>query len=164
MSALPASTIAALAPLIARRDVSPVEVTGAVLDHITALEPQLNAFITLTADAARAAARAAEARDRGRELRQVATLELAGQASARVELCELGADDPLAGLPGAGNAVVLEHCDGRRTRLAGAGAGRWPTAEAVLGDLLALARGPAARYPASSSFSSSRSREAELMQ
>jgi aspartyl-tRNA(Asn)/glutamyl-tRNA(Gln) amidotransferase subunit A len=60
MNALPA-TIAELAPLVARRNVSPVEVTRAVLERITALEPQLNAFITLTADDALAAARAAEA-------------------------------------------------------------------------------------------------------
>jgi aspartyl-tRNA(Asn)/glutamyl-tRNA(Gln) amidotransferase subunit A len=60
MNALPA-TIAELAPLVASRNVSPVEVTRAVLERITALEPQLNAFITLTADDALAAARAAEA-------------------------------------------------------------------------------------------------------
>jgi len=54
---LPASD---LAPLIARRQVSPVEVTRAVLDRAQALHPELNCFITLLPEAAMAAARAAE--------------------------------------------------------------------------------------------------------
>lgn len=45
---------------IARKDLSPVEATRAVLARIEALEPGLNAFATLTADAAVAAAREAE--------------------------------------------------------------------------------------------------------
>jgi aspartyl-tRNA(Asn)/glutamyl-tRNA(Gln) amidotransferase subunit A len=47
--------------LIAARKLSPVELTDALLARIEALEPQLNAFITRTPDAAREAARAAEA-------------------------------------------------------------------------------------------------------
>jgi aspartyl-tRNA(Asn)/glutamyl-tRNA(Gln) amidotransferase subunit A len=39
---------------------SPVEATDAVLDRIAELDPTLNAFVTVTADAARAAARDAE--------------------------------------------------------------------------------------------------------
>jgi aspartyl-tRNA(Asn)/glutamyl-tRNA(Gln) amidotransferase subunit A len=50
-----------LARLIAARDVSPVEVVQAYLDRIEARDGRLRAFITVTADAARAAARAAEA-------------------------------------------------------------------------------------------------------
>ena len=92
---------------------------------------------------ASASDRAGRARARGGALRQVATLELAGRIAARVELQDLGADDPLAALDGARNAVVVEHRDGGSARLAGVGAGRWPTAEAVLGDLFALARAPA---------------------
>ena len=46
---------------IARKEVSPVEVTRAVLARIEALEPKLNAFATLTADIAMAAAEEAEA-------------------------------------------------------------------------------------------------------
>lgn len=53
--------IADLAPLIRGRQVSPVEVTEAVLARIDALEPQLNAHIAVLAAAAREAARAAEA-------------------------------------------------------------------------------------------------------
>jgi aspartyl-tRNA(Asn)/glutamyl-tRNA(Gln) amidotransferase subunit A len=54
---LPASTLAAL---IRRRKVSPVEVVDAVLARIAALNPRLDAYVTLTAEAARARAKAAE--------------------------------------------------------------------------------------------------------
>ena len=50
----------ALAARIRAGQVSPVEVVDAVLDRIHALQPTVNAFITVTADAARAAARRAE--------------------------------------------------------------------------------------------------------
>jgi homoserine dehydrogenase len=43
-------------------------------------------------------------------------------------------------LPGATNLVLLEDEHGEVERIAGIGAGRWPSAESVLGDLLALAR------------------------
>jgi aspartyl-tRNA(Asn)/glutamyl-tRNA(Gln) amidotransferase subunit A len=49
-----------LAALIRRRKVSPVEVVDAVLERIDKLNPRLNAYVTLTADAARREARAAE--------------------------------------------------------------------------------------------------------
>ena len=52
---------AELAALIARRAVSPVEVVDAVLDRIERAQPALNAFITVCAEEARAAAKAAEA-------------------------------------------------------------------------------------------------------
>jgi aspartyl-tRNA(Asn)/glutamyl-tRNA(Gln) amidotransferase subunit A len=44
-----------------RRELSPVEVTGAVLDRIDALNPSLTAFVTVTADLARRLAREVEA-------------------------------------------------------------------------------------------------------
>lgn len=50
-----------LARMIAAREVSPVEVVRAHLERITALDGSLRTFITLTADAALAAAAAAEA-------------------------------------------------------------------------------------------------------
>jgi aspartyl-tRNA(Asn)/glutamyl-tRNA(Gln) amidotransferase subunit A len=53
----PAARIAAA---VACRDVSPVEVVDAVLDRIARLNPALNAYCTVTADDARAAAREAE--------------------------------------------------------------------------------------------------------
>lgn len=53
-------TITEAAPLIASRQISPVELTEACLARIAWLDPQLNCFITLTADAAMEQARQAE--------------------------------------------------------------------------------------------------------
>src|SRR5207342_2932112 len=50
-----------LARLIRSKEISPVAVVDAVLARIEALSPTVNAFITVTADEARAAARRAEA-------------------------------------------------------------------------------------------------------
>jgi len=50
------------ARLVARRRVSPVELVDAVLARIDRLNPELNAFLTVTADSARAAAGRAERR------------------------------------------------------------------------------------------------------
>ena len=47
---------------------------------------------------------------------------------------------PLARCRGANNAVVITLKSGRTIELRGRGAGRWPTAESVLGDLLELWR------------------------
>jgi aspartyl-tRNA(Asn)/glutamyl-tRNA(Gln) amidotransferase subunit A len=55
------ASIAALAPRLAAREISPVELTGAALARLEQLEPKLNAFITVTGESARHAARAAEA-------------------------------------------------------------------------------------------------------
>ena len=49
------------AALIRRKELSPVELTKAVLSAIEAAQPVLNAFVTVTAEAAMDAARAAEA-------------------------------------------------------------------------------------------------------
>ena len=54
------ASIAELAPRIARKDVSPVELTRICLERIERLEPQVNAFITVLADPAMDEARAAE--------------------------------------------------------------------------------------------------------
>jgi aspartyl-tRNA(Asn)/glutamyl-tRNA(Gln) amidotransferase subunit A len=53
-------TVAQASRLIQARKLSPVSLTEAYLARIEALEPQLNAFITVTADLARKQARAAE--------------------------------------------------------------------------------------------------------
>ena len=53
-------TIAEAAGAIARKALSPVELVQACLDRIARHEPALHCFITLTADEALAAARAAE--------------------------------------------------------------------------------------------------------
>src|SRR5512140_567201 len=53
-------TLEYAAALVASKQVSPVELTEAALSRIAAQNPRLNAFITVTGDAARDAARAAE--------------------------------------------------------------------------------------------------------
>src|SRR5438105_11978170 len=55
------TSAAELAALIAQRVVSPVELVDIVLDRIERTQPTLNAFITVCADDARAAAKEAEA-------------------------------------------------------------------------------------------------------
>src|SRR5512141_659079 len=50
-----------LVPQIRSKALSPVEVTRAVLERIEQVNPKINAFCTVTADAALAAARSAEA-------------------------------------------------------------------------------------------------------
>lgn len=54
-------SIADAARMIERRELSPVELTHAFLDRIAAIDPQLNAYLLVTADQALAQARAAEA-------------------------------------------------------------------------------------------------------
>jgi homoserine dehydrogenase len=90
--------------------------------------------------------RARAARRRGARLRHVAELELApGVRAASVSFREASLDDPLFDLPDAANAAVLVGLDGASARVLGTGAGRWPTAESVLGDVLALRREQLAR-------------------
>ena len=55
------ASITELAPRLAAKEVSPVELTEAMLARIERHDPDLNAYITVTADSARQAARAAEA-------------------------------------------------------------------------------------------------------
>src|SRR3979490_2967839 len=54
-------SIRQLAPLLQRKEISPLEVTRTCLERIEKLNPALNAFITVTADSALAEARRAEA-------------------------------------------------------------------------------------------------------
>jgi aspartyl-tRNA(Asn)/glutamyl-tRNA(Gln) amidotransferase subunit A len=51
-----------LAPLLSRREVSPVEVTQACLAHIAVRDPELNSFITVDEEGSLAQAREAEAK------------------------------------------------------------------------------------------------------
>jgi aspartyl-tRNA(Asn)/glutamyl-tRNA(Gln) amidotransferase subunit A len=53
-------TLADAANLIEKRKLSPLEYTDALLQRVTALDPQLNAFITVTAELARKQAKQAE--------------------------------------------------------------------------------------------------------
>ena len=54
---------------------------------------------------------------------------------------------PLAGTGGAGNLVQVDSAALGRTSYAGAGAGREPTANSVLADLVAIAKGTIAPRP-----------------
>ena len=67
LPAAPAATVAELVRGLAAKRYSSVELTRAYLDRVAAAQPELNAFITVTGEAAlAAAARADEARAAGR--------------------------------------------------------------------------------------------------
>ncbi len=88
----------------------------------------------------------------GAVLRQVATLRLDGaRPLADVRPVVLDPAHPLARTRGAGNAALL-RTDAGRLLLEGRGAGRWPTVEAVVADLLDLARDPPRRRPRACRF------------
>jgi homoserine dehydrogenase len=59
---------------------------------------------------------------------------------ARVGPVELPFEHPLARLNGAQNGLIVEMEDGTQRIVFGTGAGRWPTTEAVMADLLAIRR------------------------
>ncbi|MEL6396678.1 MAG: hypothetical protein AAFQ71_11850 [Planctomycetota bacterium] len=73
----------------------------------------------------------------GRCLRQIGTLR---ESECAVELEELVPPDPLFDVAGEENSVIIECADGTTEEIRGRGAGRWPTAESVLADLLELSR------------------------
>ncbi|MCC5824509.1 MAG: homoserine dehydrogenase [Phycisphaerales bacterium] len=74
-------------------------------------------------------------------VRQIGTLDLAGDTpAARVRLTALEPADPLFDIPGERNACVVEWDDGFLQTVRGRGAGRWPTSESVLADVLELLR------------------------
>ncbi|PWU19977.1 MAG: Asp-tRNA(Asn)/Glu-tRNA(Gln) amidotransferase subunit GatA [Candidatus Rokuibacteriota bacterium] len=58
---LPLETIASLAPRLRKKEISPVELTDAILDRIASVEGKVKAYVTVMRDEARAAAKAAEA-------------------------------------------------------------------------------------------------------
>ena len=60
MTGLAFASAAELAAMIRNREISPVEVVRVTLAHIEQTEPMLNAFITVAAEPAMDAARAAE--------------------------------------------------------------------------------------------------------
>ncbi|MCA9277542.1 MAG: homoserine dehydrogenase [Phycisphaeraceae bacterium] len=76
--------------------------------------------------------------DNGVVLRHVATLDRDGRIG--VLLTPVSPDDALYDLPGAWNAVEIVYSDGSSIVLRGKGAGRLPTAQAVVADLLELRR------------------------
>ncbi len=82
----------------------------------------------------------------GGVLRQIARVSCDGQGRlrARVSVERVGVDHPFADLSGAENALRIETGAGSVRGVRGLGAGRGPTTEAVLADLFALRRRPAA--------------------
>jgi len=59
---------------------------------------------------------------------------------ASVEPVSLGSDHPLASVYGVDNRLLIEPEVGESCIVSGKGAGRWPTTEAVMADLLDLKR------------------------
>jgi homoserine dehydrogenase len=77
----------------------------------------------------------------GRVGRQVASVQATGKrCAATVELTTVDPAHPFFRCRGADNAVVITLRSGETIELRGRGAGRWPTAESVVGDLLELWR------------------------
>jgi homoserine dehydrogenase len=91
--------------------------------------------------------RIAAAREQGRVLKLVAEARRSGgTVIARVEVRDLAPGDPLATCRGEGNILLVETSGGRRVRVEGKGAGRWPTAVSVVGDALQVRRDLLAGY------------------
>ncbi|MBK7190559.1 MAG: hypothetical protein IPH86_18285 [bacterium] len=74
-------------------------------------------------------------------MRQVASMVRDG-ASWRAQVClaPISPDSPLRRARAAQNVVIIRRDDGSQEILHGGGAGRWPTAESVVGDLWQLIR------------------------
>jgi homoserine dehydrogenase len=89
---------------------------------------------------------ASTASERNATLRLVARLRRDGE-SLRASLApeEVSNADPLAATVAEGNCVIIETASGTSHVLRGRGAGRYPTAEAVLADLFDIARDVRAR-------------------
>jgi homoserine dehydrogenase len=82
-----------------------------------------------------------DARNQGRITRLVTECrrELHGFA-ATVSPVELPFDHPFAQVNGVENRLIIQFQTGRTCDVSGRGAGRWPTTEAVMGDLFHLRR------------------------
>jgi homoserine dehydrogenase len=82
-----------------------------------------------------------DAHRRGCAVRLVAQCsESASGLTASVKLTELRPGHPLAGVTGVENGLIIEPENGEPLTIYGAGAGRWPTTEAVMADILDLKR------------------------
>ncbi len=66
--------------------------------------------------------------------------EREGRVRISVAPCLVTRGDALFDVPGAWNRVVIHTAEAGRVTLSGKGAGRWPTAESIVGDLLRLRR------------------------
>jgi homoserine dehydrogenase len=78
----------------------------------------------------------------GRQLRFVGTASKrnSGKVVVRVCLEWIGKDHPLANITDEWNALAITLTSGETIVVTGRGAGRWPTTEAVIADLLELRR------------------------
>lgn len=84
---------------------------------------------------------ALEQQRNGKRLRLVVSAELVqGELRAQVKPEYVAETDPLAQARGGGNALVVTLQDGTSEVVRGLGAGRYPTSEAVMADLLDLSR------------------------
>lgn len=86
----------------------------------------------------------------GKVLKQVGrcVLKADGSVEASVRVEALPADHPLAGAVNEENRFLVRQADGRVHAVYGKGAGRWPTAAAVFGDVMDLQRRLAAEAQA----------------
>lgn len=81
------------------------------------------------------------ARDGGRSVRLIATCRrIVHGFEARVAPMELQQSHPLASVAGAQNRILVELVSGETFVASGTGAGRWPTTEAVIADLMDIRR------------------------
>jgi len=82
-----------------------------------------------------------QAREQGRVLRLVAAcIRTEAGCDARIALRALPPEHPLARIRGEENRLVIRTAAGEELVVSGKGAGRWPTAESVIGDLFAVHR------------------------
>lgn len=108
------------------------------IDRTPLSEATLNAVVTSPPWSAAIASGSAVVRYVARAIRTGPWV----RATLRPEAVAIG--DPLAGVHREENVLVLGSSGGRRTIVAGKGAGRWPTAEAVIADVLDLSWGDVA--------------------
>ncbi|MEM9382667.1 MAG: hypothetical protein AAGB93_22125 [Planctomycetota bacterium] len=96
----------------------------------------------IDADSLRSARRATGTqRATGVRLRLVGSVHLSDVGPvASVTLRAVDAASPFHAVAGPENALALEHASGRVDVVRGVGAGAWPTATAVMGDVFAVAR------------------------
>ncbi len=82
------------------------------------------------------------ARNAGKVIRQISEIKRddKGALKASVSLQTIDKDHYLAGAKGEQNRLIVHALEGENIHLRGKGAGRWPTAEAVMADLLDIHR------------------------
>jgi homoserine dehydrogenase len=81
------------------------------------------------------------ARDQATSVRLIATCRRTAHGlEARVAPMKLPRSHPLASVAGAQNRILVELVSGETFMVSGAGAGRWPTTEAVIADLMDIRR------------------------